>query len=125
MMKEKYIDVEGAWGVLLIYDYTRRDYERMHSIMESFGMDEYRIIEAMDVLRHPNTGMAVSRSDITMSAMFVSRATTDEQFMDTIAHEIDHVQYAIAKHYGVDCGSEDAAWLQGYLMREITRILNQ
>lgn len=124
-MKERYIDVDGAWGILLCYDYTRRDYDRMHAIMESFGMSEYRIIEAMDVLRHKNTGMTVSRSDLTMSAMFVGPATSKEQFMDTVAHEIDHVQHAIARHYDVSCGSEDAAWLQGYIMREVTRILGK
>jgi len=124
-MKERYIDVDGAWGILLCYDYTRRDYDRMHAIMESFGMSEYRIIEAMDVLRHKNTGMTVSRSDLTMSVMFVGPATSKEQFMDTVAHEIDHVQHAIARHYDVSCGSEDAAWLQGYIMREVTRILEK
>ena len=124
-MKERYIDVDGAWGILLCYDYTRRDYDRMHAIMESFGMSEYRIIEAMDVLRHKNTGMTVSRSDLTMSVMFVSPATSKEQFMDTMAHEIDHVQHAISRHYDVSCGSEDAAWLQGYIMREVTRILGE
>jgi len=124
-MKEKYIDVDGAWGVLLCYDYTRRDFDRMRSIMDSFGMSEYRIIEAMEVLRKKNTGMVVSRSDLTMSAMFISPATSKEQFMDTVAHEIDHVQYAIARHYDVECGSEDAAWLQGYIMREVTRILDR
>jgi len=125
MMYERYIDVEGYWGILLCYNYDRDDYDRMRSIMDSFGMNEYRIIEAMDVLKHKNTGMAISRSDITMSVMFISPATSHEQFMDTVAHEIDHVQFAIDKHYGVECGSEDAAWLQGFMMREITRILDE
>jgi hypothetical protein len=125
MMKERYIDVDGAWGILLCYDYTRGDFDRMRSIMDSFGMSEYRIIEAMQVLRKKNTGMVVSRSDLTMSAMFISPASDHEQLMDTIAHEIDHIQHAIIRHYDVECGSEDAAWLQGYIMREITRIIDE
>ena len=120
-MREVYIDVDGYWGVLLCFDYSRRDWPRMRSIMESFGLSEYKSIEAMDVLRHRNTGMSISRSDITMSVMFVGPATDREQFFDTLAHEIYHVQVAICNHYGVKRDGEDAAWLQGYLMREATR----
>lgn len=122
-MIEKYVDVDGYWAILLCYDYTRRDYDRMHAIMQSFGMTEYKIIEAIEVLLHPNTGMTVSNSATTMSLMFVSPATSKEQLLDTIAHEIDHVQYSICRHYDVLAGGEDAAWTQGYLMREISRIL--
>lgn len=122
-MTERYIDIDGAWGVLFCCDYGRRDIERMWAIMESFGLSEYSIIEAMDVLRHRNTGMTISRYDVTMSVMFVSEATSHEQLMDTVAHEIDHVQYAICRYYDVERGGEDAAWLQGYLMRKITCIL--
>lgn len=32
-----------------------------------------------------------------------------------------HVQVAICNHYGVERDGEDAAWLQGYLMRESMR----
>lgn len=122
-MREKYIDVDGFWGVILCYDYDRTDWARMRSIMESFGLDEYKTIEAIEVLRRRNTGMAISRNDITMSVMFISPATDREQFFDTLAHEIYHVQVAICEHYGVERDGEDAAWLQGYLMRESTRAI--
>jgi hypothetical protein len=122
-MIERYIDVDGYWGILFCYDYDRYDYGRMSSIMDSFGLSEYKIIEAMEVLKKKNTGMTISRSDLTMSVMFVSPATSYRQFIDTIAHELDHVQYAICRHYGVGQGSEDAAWLQGYLARQFSPIM--
>lgn len=122
-MIERYIDVDSAWGILFCYDYDRRDYNRMSAIMDSFGLSEYKIIEAMEVLRHKNTGMTISRSDLTMSVMFVSPATSYSQFIDTIAHELDHVQDAICRHYGVAHGSEDAAWLQGFLARQFSPIM--
>lgn len=122
-MRKSYIDLNGAWGILLCFDYDRHDIGEMRSIMESFGMTEYDIIEAIDVLGHYNTGMAISDEKITMSVMFVSPATDLGQFMDSIAHEIDHVQDAIIRFYDVMPGTEDAAWTQGYMMRIITRIL--
>lgn len=122
-MIERYIDVDGYWGILFCYDYDRRDYDRMRSIMRTFGMSEYKIIEAMDVLRKPNTGMTISNSGTTMSVMFVSRATSYSQFVDTIVHELDHVQDAICRHYGVRQGSEDAAWVQGFLARQFSPVM--
>lgn len=34
-------------------------------------------------------------------------------------HEIDHVQRDVCEYYDVNLGSERAAWLQGYLGREM------
>lgn len=122
-MIERYIDIDGYWGILLCFDYDRRDLPRMCSIMESFGLSEYKIIEAIGVLRHRNTGMSISDSGVTMSVMFISPATSLEEFEDTISHEVDHVQDAILKYYDVEHGGEPAAWTQGYITKRITRVL--
>lgn len=37
--------------------------------------------------------------------------------------KVGHVQNAIMDYYDVDCGSEEAAYLQGYIMRRIIRVL--
>lgn len=81
------------------------------------------LLKTAEGLRTGNTGMSISRSDITMSVMFIGPATDREQFFDTLAHEIYHVQVAICNHYGVERDGEDAAWLQGYLMRESTKAI--
>lgn len=120
-MKTHYIDIDGAWGVIFVYGFKKRDAWRLSDIMESFGLDDIEIKKALSVLYQKNTGMTISRSDLEMSAIFVGETTSVEQFFDTIAHEVDHVQSAICETYGVPYGSEDAAWAQGYLMRTIVR----
>ena len=122
-MKKHYIDIDGYWGIIFIYDYDLLDMDEIAAILDSFGVSERKIRKSMPILYSVNSGMTVSRSDITMSVIFVSQATSTEQFFDTIAHEIDHAQYAIDMHYGVEHGSEDTAWLQGYIMRGITKAL--
>lgn len=124
-MIKHYIDIDGFWGIVFCYNYSQEDELEMAGIMDSFGLDNESIADAIEVLSCPNTGMTISRSDITMSVIFVSRATSKAQFMDTITHEVDHAQYAIERHYYVACGTEDAAWLQGYIMRGITRALEK
>ncbi len=72
---------------------------------------------AMRILSRPDTGMTVTKPLLNMSVVFISRATSRGQWVDTVMHEIDHVQSAICDYYGVEPGSEDAAYLQGYLAR--------
>ena len=122
-MKKHYIDIDGYWGVIFLYDYDLMDMDEIAAILDSFGLSERKIRKAMPVLYVVNSGMTVSRADLTMSVIIVSNATSMEQFFDTIAHEIDHVQDAVDMFYGVRQGSEDSAWLQGYIMRGITNAL--
>lgn len=122
-MKKHYIDIDGYWGVIFLYDYDLMDMDEIAAILDSFGLSERKIRKAMPVLYGMNSGMTVSRADLTMSVIIVSNATSMEQFFDTIAHEIDHVQDAVDMFYGVRQGSEDSAWLQGYIMRGITNAL--
>lgn len=122
-MKTRYIDIDEYWGVLFCYDFDFRDCDEIAAIMDSFDVGEREIRKAINILMGTNSGMAISRNDISMSVIFVSEATSIEQFLDTCAHEIDHVQSSILDYYDVEQGGERGAWLQGYLMRKITEIL--
>lgn len=124
-MKKHYVDIDGYWGVIFIYDFDLLDMDEIAAILDSFGLGEKNIRESMRVLYGVNSGMTVSRPDLTMSVVIISATTSASQFFDTLVHEIDHVQDAVDMHYGVMQGSEDSAWLQGYIMRGITEALEQ
>ena len=118
VMKTKYIDVDGKWGIVIIYDFSKIDEEEMAGVMDSFGMDMPGIRRSLRILSSYNTGMAISRDDIRMSAIFISHATNAEQWWDTCTHELLHAWNAICDYYDVPMDSEDAAWTMGYLMRK-------
>ena len=87
-MKTKYIDVDGAWGIVLCYDLRRLDEYEMRQNMMAFGMRGENIEKAVDVLLfHTNTGMCVSRDDIRMSLVFIGNATGKDQWWDTAARD--------------------------------------
>lgn len=118
-MQTAYIDVDNRWGVIICYDFDDSDEEDMRAIMRSFGMKEKSVRRAMHILASYNTGMCVSRDDIRMSCIFIGAATSEDQFWDTLAHELlDHCQRAIIDYYGVDYVGEESAWLTGFLMRK-------
>jgi len=125
-MNTKYIDVADKWGVIVCYDLRRLDEYEMRQDMMAFGMHGYRIDEAADILLfEDNTGMCVSRDDIRMSLIFIGNATSDEQFWDTMSHELYHAACAICDYYEAPHGSEDFAWTIGYLIRQAVLLFGE
>jgi hypothetical protein len=126
-MQTKYIDIDGAWGIVLCYDLKRLDEYEMRQNMMAFGMRGENIEKAVDVLLfHTNTGMCVSRDDIRMSLVFIGNATGKDQWWDTAAHEtLYHAIHAIHEYYDIPFGSEDGAWLTGYVMRKAVQLLGE
>ena len=119
-MKTIYIDVgDGEWGVLLNFDYNISDSDDIWAICRSFGVSDRKAKEAIRILMGLNTGMAISNEDIRMSAMFISKATNSGEWWSTVTHEISHVVAAIVDYYGIDCDSEEAAYLTGFLTRRV------
>ena len=143
-MKSEYIDVKGKWGIVVCYDLMRKDVREMRALMESVGMDdestegymrvsvyqkgdnvEVGIDEALRMLLyHKNTGMCITNMDLNMSLVFIGEADSEDQWWDTLAHEVlDHAKVAILDFYHVPLRSEDSAWLTGYLMRKVVQLI--
>ena len=124
-MKAKYINVKDRWGIVVCYDLMRRDVHEMRALMESVGMEDEDIDEALrTLLYHKNTGMCISQPALAMSLVFVGEATSEDQWWDTMAHEIlDHAKVAILDYYHVPLRGEDSAWLTGFLMRKVVQLI--
>ena len=116
-MKTKYIDVDGSWGIIVCYGFDMLDWDEMAAVMDAFGMDEENIRKAIRILSDYNTGLCISRSDLRMSCIFVSKTTSRSQFWDTLEHELTHAAVSIIDYYDEPYNDEPAAYLSGYLMR--------
>ena len=122
-MKQAYLRFpNNEWGVVVVFDFDiEYEYDVMVEQMRSFGMSIRNAQKAISILSNYNTGMAVSNETLKMSAIYISDATSVEQWWDTVAHELAHVVTAIIDAYDVPYDSEDAAYLAGYLMRQLVR----
>lgn len=119
-MKTEYIDVDGRWGIVVVYDYDVDDeYNELFAIMRSFRMNMRRVNKSLRILSTPNSGMAVSLDDLRMSAIFVSNATSTSEWWSTIAHELHHVATAIIDYYDEPYYGEGDAYLHGYLLQRV------
>lgn len=89
----------------------------------ALGASRKEIKRTQRLLQTPNKGFTFSKESLCMSVVCIGNATSLEQWWDTLSHEIDHLQEAVMEYYGVEHGTEDAAWLQGYIMRLIVRAM--
>lgn len=124
-MKSEYIDVKGKWGIVVCYDLMRKDVREMRALMEAVGLERDEADEALRMLLYKkNTGMCITNMDLKMSLVFVSEADSEDQWWDTMAHEVlDHAKVAILDYYHVSLRGEDSAWLTGYLMRKVVQLI--
>lgn len=118
-MRTVYIDVDGKWGILLNYDFTEDDFDDIAAALRSFGMRLYKIEEALNVLSAYDTGMAISRDDLRMTSIYISKASSYAQFWNTVNHELMHAEQAILDYYDVDWDGEPPAYLAGYLLLRV------
>lgn len=123
-MTVDYFDIQKKWGVIVCHDLRRLDEYEIRQSLISFGMRGEKLDEAIDVLLfHKNTGLCISRGDIRMSMVFIGNATSEDQYWDTVTHELYHVACAICDYYSVAYDTEDFAWTMGYLMRNAVWLL--
>lgn len=122
-MKKHYVDIDKKWAFVFAYDIKWKDLGEVGEWLEALGSDEEEIDEAQELLTKWNKGFTKSNSGLRMSVMCIGKATDEPQWWDTVNHEIDHLQDTILRYYDVGQGSEDAAWLQGYIMRGIIQAL--
>ena len=124
-MENKYIDVGKKWGVVVNYDYDLMDYDEMWAIMRSFGLTSKNANKALKILSNYNTGMAIINDYIKMSTIFISKASTPSEWWNTAIHELKHVADAIISYYDVEWDSEDAAYLTGYMTKQLVESVGE
>lgn len=66
-----------------------------------------------------NSGFTHSDMSNKTSVVAIGRASTKKEFLNTLMHELKHLQSHICKYYNVKEDDEDAAYLIGYLTSRI------
>lgn len=97
MIKQE-IDVNGYWTVIILYNVY-------------LGGD--------------NQGFTYTDSVKRKSIVGIGLYTTQQQFINTLVHELKHVQSNICAYYDVAEDSEQAAYLIGYLAQQTYLYIKQ
>lgn len=85
------IDITNYWKITIVYDIY---------------------------LGEKDTGFTHTDFNKHKSIIGISQTTSQEQFFNTLVHELKHVQSHICYYYDVAEDSEEAAYLIGYIMQK-------
>ena len=88
------IDVNGYWKIIVVYN---------------------------AYLGKENTGFTHTDFSKKKSIVGISETDSQEQFFNTLVHEIKHVQSHICMYYNVEEDSEEAAYLTGFIAQNMHR----
>lgn len=121
-MKRHFFHIEQHdWVVKAYIDTTKEDAEEILGELMSIGAD-------MDVMRLAynnlssgglNTGLTYASPWNRETVIVVSRASSAEEYFNSIVHEIAHAGVYTCEALGVDLKSEQAAYFQGGLARDL------
>lgn len=114
-MTAQHLSIEDYWNVTVLYNVCPEDLPAVARLMRSIGASQGMIDEATVNLSGWNAGYTLTAMQWRESIVCIGRATSLREFLNTIDHETDHVQAHVAEYYGVTLGTEQAAYLQGYI----------
>lgn len=116
---------DNKWYILLYYGTNKYHKKDVMDTLISLGCPYKSAKHATDtVCTKLNTGLTFSNIDHRTSFVCVSDTTELPQMVNTIVHEIKHLQTHICGYYGVSEYGEQAACLTGYIAQKIYRALS-
>ena len=126
-MKQAYLKFpNNEWAVIVVFDFdVDEEYVELKAQLKSFGLSPKSADKALSILSNYNTGMAISVSDLKMSAIYISKSTSPSEFYSTAIHECIHVADSILDWYGESWHGEPSAYLVGYMTKEIVEMIGE
>ena len=120
MMLRQYISVgKDNWGVIIYYNVGKANLGVVENSLRKLSCPEDDIKKALNVLKFKNTGVTYTNTVHQMSLVCIGQATDAGQFISTVVHEAKHVQSHICSYYGIEEDTEEAAYLIGYLVKQM------
>ena len=121
-MRKITIKVDDKWTVILFVDVDYDRYDIVESALTDILTPTNIIEEIYDTVGYAyNSGFTFSNHYYRTSVVGINKTTSKDELIDTVIHEIDHVQGDICEYYGIELDSEPAAYLVGYLARSFYR----
>ena len=86
---------------------------------------DYILVKAYHIMEdnNPNTGFTFTNKNLKEAVIVIGPATSGDEFINTLCHEIYHLAAAIGESLGVKLDGEKPAYIAGDSMMELTKII--
>lgn len=118
--------IPDEWWVMAYYNVkSEKDLEEIRSALNTVRLDEKTIDSVIKTLKHPNTGYTLTINKLSTSIIAMSTAYNQSEFFDTFAHELKHLTDHIGSAFDFRQDSEESAWLQGELSKNMYKVIRR
>lgn len=121
MIRQKVYISTADWDVDIYYDATPDNRDEILDCIVDMGVDRRTEVRAYRQLSkwEPNLGLTYSSIDKHKSIVVIGFADSIAQFLNTLAHEKQHLEMTIIKSLGIDPYGEEAAYISGDIIESI------
>ena len=118
------INIKDYWTIIIFININYDKFYIIENELLNINASYYTIDEIYDTISFKfNMAFAYTNPKLRTSIIGINKATDISELLDSIIHEIDHIQADICKYYTVPLNSEDAAYLIGYIVKLLYRSL--
>lgn len=109
------------WCVDILYNVRPKDTDYILGKLWDMGCSQRDMRHAEDLLLSgiPNEGLTYSDKRNGTTLICIGHTTSIGEFINSLHHEINHLEAHICEAYGINMHSEDAAYLSGDLAQII------
>lgn len=120
MIKQGFSIGDRDWYIMAFYDIrTDEDFEEIQETLIASGQKPAYAQRVCNELMWPNTGYTYTNYRDHLTVICISEATSLNEKFNTINHEIKHAVEHIGAYYRVDSESEESAYLQGEISKNM------
>lgn len=113
-MKIKYLQLpQYSWRLIVFYNIHPTDLGGVIVTLWKYGCKNKDLKTVALVLRNKNTGFTYTNQESRFSIMGIGSATSEKEYINTLVHEIKHLQSDICNYYYWDHHGEQASIVAG------------
>lgn len=103
------------WRVTVFYASTSYKVDEITDALMQIGCTGEHIETAIDNILSGNadTGLTYSNYSMRESVVVISKASSQDEYMNSIVHELHHLATHIATAYGIPLDSEEVCYIAG------------
>lgn len=113
------------WSVTLFYNAKPRDTSYIMRVLHNNGLDATDYYNAQRLLNseRPNKGLTYNNPHRHCPVVVIGHVTDVWELISTIEHEGRHLIQGICNAHGINPDSEDAAYMEGDIFKQIIKEL--
>lgn len=110
-----------AWNVQICYDVGEKNLDKVIKLLRHFYFSDKINKACIDsiVANKENTGITCTNMLSKKTLIVINRCSSKEELINTICHEIRHLESHIATYYNLDEKGEEVCYLIGDIAEEM------